>query len=142
MIMKERNGTLVARAFVLAVFILTVALMAELGFVYGMRLFAHSVSFTSFFAVCFFPGLSGFAPTLPSPSRLSFRPVGLWGRILLLIEFTIFVAVAIFASSQLMVYKHVAVPVDLTFAAYAYVLVLVVTLVANFGRLRREIAAS
>jgi hypothetical protein len=41
-----------------------------------------------------------------------------------------------------MAWRHIVMPVEIWFAAYAYVLILVVMLIANFGRLKREISTS
>ncbi len=142
MTMKIKYVTMMLRALILVLFIAGMAMLGELVFVYGMRLFGHPVYFTSFFAVGFFSCFVGFLPTLPSPSRISSMPIGVGGRVVLLIEITLAVALAIFASSKFMAYEHVVVPIDLAFAAYAYGLILVATLIANFGRLRREISAS
>lgn len=134
--------SLLTRAFLLAVFLAVVTVAGELLFVFLARQMHPGMPFTSFYAVVLFAIGAGFMPVWPSPSRISSTPISLLGRLLLLIEFTIFVAVAIFASVKFMAYEHVIVPIDTWFAAYAYVLILVVMLVANFGRLRREISAS
>jgi hypothetical protein len=134
--------TLLLRAFLLALVTAILAIAAESIFVFAMRLSGHHVLFTSFWALVLFAVLMAFMPVWPSPSRISSTPIGLGGRVLLLIEFTIFVAAAIFASAKFMAYQHVVVPVEIWFAAYAYGLVLVVMLFANFSRLRREISAS
>lgn len=138
MIMNETHIAVILRGLLLALAVGTGALFGELIFVYGMRLFGHQAAFTSFFAVCLFSGLSGFIPVLPSPSLLSSAPIGLFVRFALLIEFTLLVMAAIVVSSKFMAENHIVISIDIWFAAYAYVLVLVIMLVANFGRLRHE----
>jgi hypothetical protein len=131
---------LVMRGALLAIFVAAIALIAELFFVFVMRTVAHSVRITSFGALILFATMMGFLPVWPSPSRISQTPINLLGRVVLLVEFTTFVAVAMYASSRFMGWRHIAVPVEIWFAAYAYGLVLIVTLVANFNRLKREFA--
>jgi hypothetical protein len=130
------------RAFLLAIFVAVVALAAELFFVFAMRIVAHPVYVTSFGGLLLFTTMMGFLPVWPSPSRISKTPITLAGRALLLIEFTAFVAAAMVASSRFMAWRHIVMPVEIWFAAYAYVLILVVMLIANFGRLKREISTS
>jgi hypothetical protein len=133
---------LVLRAFLLAVFAAVVSIIAELSFVFSMKLMGHPVRITSFGALLLFTTLMGFMPVWPSPSRISSTPISLVGRVLLVIEFTMLVTAAIFASSSFMAHEHVIVPVDIWFAGYAYVLILMVMLFANFGRLKREISVN
>src|SRR5215469_16614196 len=133
---------LMTRAFLLAIFVAAVALIAELFFVFVMKTTAHPAYVTSFGALVLFATMMGFLPGWPSPSRISQTPISLLGRVVLLVEFTALVAVAMFASSRFMALRHIVVPVEIWFAAYAYVLILVVMLIANFGRLRREISTS
>ena len=133
---------LFVRTFLLAVFVATVALIGEAFVVFAMRLLVHPVLFTSFWALGLFCGMMGFLPSQLSPSRISSAPIGFAGRVLLVIETGAFVAVAMFASSRFMAFRHIVIPVEIWFAAYAYGLILVVMLIANFGRLRREASAS
>ncbi|HWB44515.1 MAG TPA: hypothetical protein VG900_03675 [Hyphomicrobiaceae bacterium] len=126
----------------LSFYIGSLALTGEVFVVLGMRWIGHPVLFTSFWALSMFSGMVGFLPSQPSPSRISTAPIGLAGRALLVIETGAFVAGAMFASSRFMAWRHIVMPVEIWFAAYAYVLILVVMLFANFSRLRREITAS
>jgi len=128
------------RAFLLAVFVAAIALIGEGFFVLTMRWSGHAIMFTSFWALVMFAVFAGFMPVWPSPSRISEAPISLGGRALLLIEFTAFVAVAMVASLRFMAARHIVLPVESWFAAVAYVLILVVMLIANFGRLKREIS--
>ena len=133
---------LVIRAFWFAVFVAAVALFAELLFVFIMGTMGHRVYFTSFGSLALFTGMMGFLPVQPSPSRISKTPLNIIGRAILLVEFTTFVAIAMFASARFMAWRHLIVPIEIWFAAYAYGLLLIVMLIANFGRLRREISTS
>jgi len=130
------------RALRLAFIVGAVSILAELGFVFGIRLLGSPVPLTSFFAVGMFSGIIGLMPVLPSPSRLSPEPIDLWGRFFLLMEFSVIVGAAIFASSKFIAYNHVIVPIGIGFAVYVYLLFLISALVINFGRLRREISAA
>ncbi len=134
--------SIAGRAFFLAAFLAAISVAGELIVVEVLRMNNPNLPFSSFYAVGMFCGLSGFLPFQPSPSRISSTPISLFGRLLLLLEFTLFVVAAMFASSQFMASRHVVVPVEISFAAYAYGLILIVMLFANFGRLRREVSAS
>lgn len=107
-----------------------------------MRLSGHHVIFTSFYALVMFATLVGFMPLQPSPSRISDVPINFSGRAFLVAEVTIFVVSAIFVSSKFIAYEHIFIPVDISFAAYAYALVLIVSLISNFRQLRREISTT
>lgn len=130
------------RVFLLTIFVAGIAGIAEVSFVFAMRLIGHRVPFTPFFALALFSGMAGFIPLQPSPSRISSAPISLVGRMLLVIETAACVAAAMFASSRFMASRHIVMPMEIWFAAYAYVLILIVMLIANFGRLRHEISAS
>lgn len=126
------------RAFFFAACVGIMTIVGEILFVLVMRLAGYAAHFTAFYALVLFAAFLGLSAAQPSPSRISRTRIDLAGRALLILEFTILVALAIFASSKYMSYERVVVPVDIDFAAYAYVLVLVVMLIANFGRLRLE----
>jgi len=126
------RGLLVA----LAVAILSV--VAELTFIFVMRLSDHRIVFTSFYAVVLFSGLMGFVPLMLSPSRVSSISMGIKARIFLTSEISLFALVAILASHSYMKSHSLTAPAEISLAGYSYVLILVLTLVFNFRRLKHE----
>jgi hypothetical protein len=130
------------RALLYAIFLATIMIISEVVFVFATKLIDHQLPFTSFFSVGFFAVSTGFVPFMPSPSRLSSVPLGLGARVLLVIEYTAFVAVAILASSKFMLYEHIVIPNSAAQCMSAYVVITVISLISNFSKLKREIMRS
>ena len=128
---------LLLRAFLFALFVAAISLAAEWMFVAVMAL-SRGVPFTSFMALGFFSASMGWIAAYPSPSRISLKPIRLAGRCLLVIETAVLVAVAMFASSRFMAYRHIYFPIEVRFAAYVFGLFFGVSLLYNFRRLRHE----
>jgi hypothetical protein len=133
---------LAVRALIFIIFLAISCLIAEAVFVLAMGRAGHHVHFSSIFALGLFAVFVAGVATYPSPSRISTLPIGMQGRLLLIAESSASVGLAIFTSSRFTAYRHLTIPIDLWFAVSWYVLVLVVTGLANLKRLKHEIRMS
>jgi hypothetical protein len=137
----KRYLRLLVRGFAVSVILAGISLIGELIFVVAMRFSGHDVVFTSFYAVGLFAAIMGFIPFQPAPCPVIPAPVSLIGRFLLLIEISLFVATAISASSAFIEVTHASLAIDIQFATFAYLLVLLLSLATNSRRLIQEISS-
>ncbi len=124
------------RAFFMMVLFGVSAICAEIMLIYAINLFLHPARFTSIYALILFVCMAGFIPFLPTPSRISATQLGVRQRVSLTVEVTIMVAVAVIASSQYVSNNGIFIGVDVAVAAYFYLLILAVTFVSNFSKLK------
>jgi hypothetical protein len=127
------------RTFLVALFIAVISLSGNFILVEALRLTGERVSFSSQWALILFGIFVGMIPFRPAGSRISNAPIGFFGRIILLVECTLFVVVATYVSSFYISHNNLVVGYDLWVGEAAYTIVLVVMLLSNFSRLKAEV---